>query len=98
VNSPTDVTATFTALPLVKMPDSSYHPSMQAAYNAATEGNTLQLRDQSFTENLDFNRTVQVTLDGGWNTDYTAVTGNTTITGTVTITDGGITVSNMIIQ
>jgi len=39
-----------------------------------------------------------VKLDGGWNTDYTTVTGSTTIDGTVTITSGGITVSNVIIQ
>jgi hypothetical protein len=39
-----------------------------------------------------------VKLDGGWNTDYTAVTGNTTINGTVTVTSGGITTNNLIIQ
>ncbi|HZV81953.1 MAG TPA: MBG domain-containing protein, partial [Geobacteraceae bacterium] len=97
VNGITDVTATFTAKQLVKMPGGNY-PSIQEAYAAANEGETMQLRDQNFPGDLDFNRPVQVKLDGGWNTDYTAVTGNTTITGTVTVIDGGITASNLIIQ
>jgi len=97
VTSLTDVIATFTAKQLVKLPGGNY-PSLQDAYSAANEGETMQLRDQMFPENLDFNRTVQVKLDGGWNDDYTAVIGSTTIDGTVTITSGGITVSNVIIQ
>jgi len=97
MNSPTSITATFTAQPFVKLPGGNY-ASMMEAYIAATDGQTMQLRDQIFTENLDFNRAIQVKLDGGWNTDFTAVTGNTTINGTVTVTDGGITISNVIIQ
>jgi len=97
VNSPTDVTATFTAKQLVKLPGGNY-PSVQEAYAVAIEGETMQLRDQTFSEDLDFNRTVQVKLDGGWNADYTSVSGDTTIDGTVTISSGGITISNVIIQ
>jgi hypothetical protein len=93
----TGVTATFNYKPLVKLPGGNY-PSVQDAYAAANEGEAMQLRDQTFPENLDFNRTVQIKLDGGWNADYTLVTGSTTIDGTVTITSGGITVSNVIIQ
>jgi len=47
VNSPTDVTAIFTAKQLVKMPGGNY-ASMQDAYAAANEGEIMQLRDQTF--------------------------------------------------
>ena len=102
VSSTMDMTATFTARQLVRMQDGSYKASIQEAYGAAAEGDTLKLRDQNFTENLDFNSTspvlANVNLDGGYNADYTAVTGSTTITGSLTLTSGGITVSNIIIQ
>ena len=97
VNGLTDVSATFVPKQLVKLPG-GYYPSLQDAYAAASNNDIMQLRDQVFSENLDFNRPVQLTIDGGWNADYTAVTGSTTINGSVTVIDGGITVNNMIIQ
>jgi hypothetical protein len=96
VSGLTEVTATFTGQQLVKN-GTSYYPSMQEAYNAALEGAILQGRIQTFTENLDFNKSVNVAFNGGYDATW-AVTGYTTINGSVTMTGGSVTISNVIIQ
>jgi len=99
VNGLTEVTATFTAKQLCKV-GTYYFASMQDAYNAAVEGSVLLGRDQILTENLVFDRNVNVTFTGGNDASW-AVVGSTTIDGTVSFegTGGGsVTISNMIIQ
>jgi hypothetical protein len=97
LNSNTGVTATFNYKQLVMMPGPAYYPSIQDAYNACSDGTVLQGRDQTFNEDLDFNRTVNITFNGGNDATWNVV-GNTTINGIVTLTAGGVTVSNLIIQ
>jgi len=99
VNGLTEVTATFTAKQLCKV-GTDYFASMQDAYNAAVEGSVLLGRDQVLTENLVFDRNVNVIFTGGNNASWTVV-GNTTIDGTVSIegtAGGSVTISNLIIQ
>ena len=99
MNANKSVTATFTVKQLVKM-GAGYYASMQDAYNSAVEGATLQGRDQTFPEDLVFDRAVNVTFNGG-NNDAWTVVGNTTINGTVTmggVAGGSLTISNLIIQ
>ena len=96
----TGVTATFNYKPLVMMPGPLYYATIQDAYNACVDGTVLQGRDQTFSEDLVFDRTVNVTFNGGNNAAWTVV-GNTTIHGTVTmggVAGGSVIISNMIIQ
>jgi hypothetical protein len=91
-----NVTAVFTIKPLVKLPDNSTYATMQDAYNAASEGAVILGRDLSFSENLDFNRGLNVTFTGGNDATW-AVTGYTTVNGSITVTSGSLTVSNVIV-
>src|SRR6185369_11325264 len=96
----TGVTATFNYKPLVMMPGPLYYATIQDAYNACVEGTVLKGRDQTFTEDLVFDRAVNVTFEGGNNDSWTVVA-NTTINGTVTmagVAGGSTTISNLIIQ
>jgi len=96
----TGVTATFNYKPLVMMPGPLYYATIQDAYNACVEGTVLKGRDLTFTEDLVFDRAVNVTFEGGNNDSWTVV-GNTTITGTVTmagVAGGSATISNLVIQ
>jgi len=96
----TGVIATFNYKPLVMMPGPAYYATIQDAYNAAAEAALLQGRDQTFTEDLVFDRTINVTFEGGNDATWNVV-GDTTINGTVTmggVAGGSVTISNMIIQ
>ena len=65
-----------------------YYPNLQDAYDATVDGDTIESRALVFNEDLyiDLNKTV--TLEDGYNCNYTSVTGESTINGTLTISDG----------
>ncbi len=75
--------------------------SLQAAYNAAVNGDTIKCRNLTFIENLTVNRNIAVTLEGGYDCGYTTnVGGTTTIKGSLTTTTGGgtVTIKNFILS
>ncbi len=72
---------------------SIFYSSLQAAYNAAGNGETIKCRNLRFTENLTINRNITVTLDGGYNCDFTInAGGQTPVKGMLTTTVGGRTI------
>ncbi len=75
-----------------------YYSSLQSAYDAAVYGDTIQSRNVSFTDDLTIDRSILVTLEGGYDCDYTTTTGNTSLNGIMTINDGTITVENFVLQ
>lgn len=75
-----------------------YYPTIQAAYSAAVSGDTIQTQAMSFTGNLDFNVDKSVTLQGGYDSRYTANAGLTTIIGTLTISLGTGIFENIIVS
>lgn len=76
----------------------NYYPSVQAAYDAAGTGAVLKLWGVQFDENLLFGRSIGITLLGGFNDSYTLVTGETTINGTVTISNGMVILDRITIK
>ncbi|HDH13468.1 MAG TPA: choice-of-anchor D domain-containing protein [Nitrospirae bacterium] len=75
-----------------------YYSTLQAAYNAAVDGDIIQSRDITFTEDLNINRSISVTFKGGYDCDYTTITGLTTLNGTLTISDGTVTFENFVVE
>jgi hypothetical protein len=71
------------AIPKIRI-GSTYYSTIQAAYNAATTGQTIQVQDGTFTETLTLNRAVSVTIEGGYNYDWSLANGTTRIVGNVT--------------
>jgi MBG domain-containing protein len=92
------VTATFNVKQLVRMPGPTYYATLQEAYNAASNGGVIEVRDQTFAEDLVFNRTINVTLAGGKDDTFTNPTGYTSVNGSLSIVDGSVTIGNLIIQ
>ena len=76
----------------------AYYSTLQAAYDAALDGDIIQSQDVTLTETLNTNLNKTVTFDGGYNCDYTAVTGKTTLNGTLTISEGTVTVENFVLE
>lgn len=68
-----------TALPYV---------TLQEAYDESSDSDTIQSRNLIIDENLDFDLPKTVTLEGGYECDYSTITGETTINGDVEISDG----------
>jgi hypothetical protein len=80
---------------------STHYISLQAAYNAAVNGDVIKCRVIRFIENLTVNRNITVTLEGGYDCNYTSNTGGkTSVKGMVTTTSGGgtITIKNFILE
>jgi hypothetical protein len=99
MNADAGVTAVFEAsssLP-VKI-GSAYYSSLQAAYNAAVNGDVIQTQAVVFTENLNINRNISITLQGGYNSDYTAIIGKTSLQGQMTVSNGRVTAKDFILK
>jgi len=80
-------------LPAAKI-GSIFYYSLQEAYNAAGNGDTIKCRALRFTESLTVNRNITVTLDGGYNCDFTTnAGGQTPVKGMITTTTGGGTIT-----
>ncbi|MBI4684595.1 MAG: PKD domain-containing protein [Nitrospirae bacterium] len=76
----------------------SYYSTLQAAQNAAVSGNTLQSQAIDLVESLTVNKTL--TLDGGYNCEFTSNPMKTTLKGNLTIDSGifQVTIGNFILD
>jgi len=86
--------------PTIKIGNTGY-PTLQSAYNAAVNGDTIKCRELAFTENLIINRNITVTLDAGYDCGFTTNVGKkTTIYGVLATTagSGSITVKNIVLD
>ncbi|MBT0664442.1 M6 family metalloprotease domain-containing protein [Geobacter pelophilus] len=72
--------------------------TLQVAYDGADAIATLQAGAKIFTEHLVFNRSIAVTLDGGFDSSYQNKEGYTTLAGSLTIVQGSAVISDLIIK
>ncbi|MBW2204878.1 MAG: hypothetical protein JRF52_12540 [Deltaproteobacteria bacterium] len=70
-----------------------YHHAM----GAAASGSTIKIAEGSYAEDLILNTSKQLTLQGGWNSAFTARSSNSTVN-TITISSGSITADYLIVQ
>jgi hypothetical protein len=97
MDSDKGVTGTFDLKPVrIAGPAPSYYSTLGAAYAAAADGSLLQSREYAFTDDLDLDRDISVTLEGGYNTAYTGRSGYTTVQGTLTISRGALEVESLV--
>jgi PKD repeat protein len=75
-----------------------YFNTLQEAYNAAEQGDTIQIRTLTLSEYPDLNLNKTVTLEGGYDCDYLSGTDFTTINGTMSISDGTVIIGNIILN
>jgi hypothetical protein len=76
-----NVTAVFDSCqyPVKIFGTAEYFSTLQEAYDFSSDDDIIQSQDTVLTENVHFDRTITVTVQGGYNCDYSAVTGVTTI-------------------
>jgi hypothetical protein len=73
-----------------------YYLTLQSAYDSAEDGDTIETRINVFTDDLNANRNISVILEGGYNCNYSAVSGRTTFNGIMTLSDGLVTIGDYV--
>ena len=76
----------------------AYYSTLQSAYNAAVDGETIQSQAVNFTETLNFNANKSMVLQGGYDCGYASNTNETIVNGTMTISNGAVTIENLVVQ
>ncbi|MGD0282066.1 MAG: putative Ig domain-containing protein [Dissulfurispiraceae bacterium] len=74
------------------------YSTIQAGYNNALTGNTIEVQTSTFPENDILGSNISVTLIGGYDSSFTTSSLNSTISGKLTISNGAVTVGNITIQ
>jgi len=71
--------------------------SLQAAYNGADSSAIIRAGAKLFSEDLVLNRPIDITLDGGFDNAYQNKVGFTSLVGSLTIVQGTVVISDLII-
>ncbi len=86
-------------LPVRTVSTGAEFPALQEAYDTAVSGDTIQSQAGTLTENIIYNLNKSVSVDGGYDCSYINNTDRkTTLTGTMAITDGVVTMGNVVLQ
>lgn len=72
--------------------------TIQNAYYASTSGDTIKLWGIRYREDLIFHISRDITLQGGFNSDYSLANGETILEGSLTITEGQAIFDGLVIQ
>lgn len=98
LNQDTVATAQISPHLAARIVGKSEYATLQAAYNAASNGDVIQAKAQVFTENFAPNRAINVTVDGGYSCDFSSNQNKSTIKGAPQTTAGTLTLGNFIIS
>jgi hypothetical protein len=104
VNANQTISATFVAVPAVRLilqSGNNVYSTIGQAYAAAPANSAATIDVQAFQTTdtgLTLNRGVTLTFRGGYGVGFSGIVGTTTVTGPVTVTNGSLTVSNLVIK
>jgi hypothetical protein len=76
----------------------TYYLTLQEAYDAAGDGDTIRCIEAAFTENLFLDIYKSINMEGGYDGAYSVQNGSTTLNGDIDVTNGAITLENFILQ
>jgi photosystem II stability/assembly factor-like uncharacterized protein len=76
----------------------AYFSTLQTAYNSASDGDELQSQALHFGGDLSLGRNISVSLKGGYDGLYIDNPSKTTIDGTLIVSNGAVTVENLVIR
>lgn len=76
----------------------AYYLTLQAAYEAANDGDSIQSKNILFTQNLTFYMGKSVFFEGGFDCSFSTITGNTAINGNILNSHGLATLENFSIE
>jgi len=73
----------------------SYYSTLQEAYNAAHDGDTIEAMATGFTMDLTVGK--QLTIKGGFDGSFSSNSGYTTLDGNLSIQDGSLVAANIVV-
>jgi len=73
------------------------YTTIQSAIDAASSGSVIKVLAGSYSENVSLSTSKQVTLSGGWNSSYASQSSTTSVS-SLTISNGCITVDNLVLE
>jgi len=73
------------------------YATIGAAMDAAASGSTIKIAEGTYAEDLILNTSKKITLQGGWNSVFTARSSNSTVN-TIIINNGSITADYLVVQ
>jgi hypothetical protein len=76
----------------------SYYTTIQNAYANTPDGDAVQMMGKAFPEALTLQSPYSVTLQGGYECDFSSNPGYTTINSPLTIQGGAVIIENVIIK
>lgn len=92
------ISASFTNAPIKNARTGTRYSSLQAAYDAALNGDTILCQNVHLSENFSANRDISLTIDGGYDSVFNANPENTILVGAPVISSGTLTWKNFIIS
>jgi len=97
INDETAIVATYIPIEypvrIERTPGVNYS-KIQDAYNAAIEGDVILVLDTVINETIDLNRSISITIEGGYRSDFSGVDGTTTLIGDIDINDANVSIEN----
>jgi YD repeat-containing protein len=72
--------------------------AVQQAISSASGATILRITQANYVENIVLNSDQAVTLEGGWDTNFTSSSSYTTIQGSIMVTDGTVLYENIILK
>jgi hypothetical protein len=82
----------------IQVGSSGAYSTIQSAYNAARDEDTIEVQAGTYVENDNLNGSVSVTVIGGYDSSFATNSSYSVINGTLIISNGTVTVENIIIQ
>ena len=76
----------------------TYYQTLLDAYAALLVDAIVMSQATSFTDGLTLDKNVHILLHGGYNADYSAQTGMTTLQGKLTVEKGSLVVERVVIR
>ncbi len=76
----------------------NYYSTVQAAYDASLDGDTIQSQAVELTENVSVHQSKSIIFEGGYDCNYTNVIGYTQVKGMMTVNSGTAKVGNFILK
>jgi hypothetical protein len=74
------------------------YTKIQTAYDHAADGDIIQVQAGNLAETLSFGSAIHISLEGGYDSDYTLNSGMTTVSGVLTISGGTVTIENVALK
>jgi hypothetical protein len=75
-----------------------YYSTIQTAYNAARDGDVIQIQAVNVTGDVDINRNIDVIIEGGYDCNFSAYVQNSVINGTLILDGGSFVADGIVIQ